>query len=109
MARLVPIALFLAFVPAAAWSQSVQIRDFSASSDARSSRDGQFRLPSESQAESVLSNGQFFAGAEVAPNTLLGFGTFGMKRERSYQAPVTARDMKAQRSRRTGVGVRLKF
>jgi len=108
MARLVPIALFLAFVPATAWAQSMQVRDPSILSEARTSRNDQFRLPAETQSDSIPSNSQFFAGTELAPNAILGFGAFGLKRERSVQAPVIVRDVRT-RTRRTGVGVRLKF
>jgi hypothetical protein len=107
MARLVPIALFLAFAPAAAWPQSTPVRDFSIRSDAsRAPPDGQFRLRSDSHAELSDPN---FAGTELAPNTMLGIGTFGLKRDRSYQAPVTVRDIATSRTRRPGVGLRLKF
>jgi hypothetical protein len=110
MARLVSIALFLSFAPAAAWSQSAPSRDFSIPADAwRQSPNGQFRLRSDSQTEASGSGSQMFAGTELAPNAVLGIGAFGMKRERSYQAPVTVRDVATTRTRRPAVGVRLKF
>jgi hypothetical protein len=107
MARLVPIALFLAVAPAGAWSQSAPIPGFSIPADAsRPSPDGQFRLRSDSQTES---SGPNFAGTELAPDTMLGLGIFGLKRDRSYQPPVTVRDVATSPTRRAGVGVRLKF
>src|SRR5881394_2355105 len=110
MARLVPIALFLVRSPAAAWPQSAPIRDFSIPSEAwQAPTGGQFRLRPNTRNEANSSGGPTFAGTELAPNTMLGFGTFGLKRDRSYQPPVTVRDIATSRTRRAGVGVRLRF
>ena len=46
---------------------------------------------------------------EVAPETHLGFGIFGMKAERSYLQPVTAREIDAPKQRRAAVGFSMKF
>lgn len=46
---------------------------------------------------------------EVAPNTRLGIGIFGLKTERSHQAPVTAREIGTPRTRRAGVGISVRF
>ena len=103
MARLLPVALILALAPADAWAQpadTVQPRDWRMPT--LNSFPPQF--PSAAPFESRL-----VAGAEIAPNAGFGFGMFGLKPMARLQTSVTGHDVNAPRSRRAGIGLRVRF
>jgi len=113
MVRLVPIALFLFASPA--WSQATSSGAQPIGADewqiAEKGRTfaREFQIGNFSNYELSGSGSQIFAGAEVSPKATVGLGMFGLKPERAQQMPVTARELGAPRTRRAGVGVRVKF
>jgi hypothetical protein len=55
------------------------------------------------------SSTRMFAGMEVSSDATVGFGLFGLKRERSLLPHVTGYDASRPRSRRAAIGLSLKF
>jgi len=113
MVRLVPIAAFLVASPV--WPQATQsgthsigTNEWQIAEESRTSAH-EFQTGNFPNYELSGSGSQLFAGAEVSPNAAVGLGMFGLKPERAQQMPVTARELGAPRTRRAGVGVRVKF
>jgi hypothetical protein len=113
---LVPIALLLSILPASAWSQTNVDAAPVVSPKSWQTKMAEVRLPNFSLqgAGSVAtappdSSTRMFASTEVSSNAAVGFGLFGLKRERTILPHVTGYDASRPRSRRAAVGVRLKF
>jgi len=116
MARVVPIALFLATVSGPAWLQAAPPGDRSIPPSAwRISEDRQAPARRNFQSTPFLgeeddrSANLIFRGTEISPNAAIGLGMFGFKPDRAHQAPVTGRELGIPRTRRAGFGVRLKL
>jgi hypothetical protein len=110
MARLVPIASMIAILSAPAWSQSAPVAPISAPAAHQQGRAQNYDIPDE-QATSVGGGfgSRVLAGTELAPDTLVGFGIFGLKAEKSPHAAATARDLSLTRSRKAAVGLSMRF
>ncbi len=110
MARLAYALMILALAPTAARSQTAMLRHFSSPAVAsRPLPDAQFRVRAGPPEDIGHSFDPMFAATELAPNTMVGLGFFGIKRDRANQPAVTVRDVATSRTRRTAVGVRLRF
>ena len=46
---------------------------------------------------------------QIAPNTMFGFGVFGLKSDKSPLRPATGRELDLPKQRRAAVGISLKF
>lgn len=58
---------------------------------------------------SRMSGSRIIAGTEVMPNTMVGFGMFGQKAEKTPHAASTARELALPKSRKAAVGLSFKF
>lgn len=110
MARLVPIASMIAILSAPAWSQPTPVAPISAPEASQHGKAPNYDIPDD-QVTSIGGGfgSQVLAGTQLAPDTLVGFGIFGLKAEKSPHAAATARDLSITRSRKAAVGVSLKF
>jgi hypothetical protein len=52
---------------------------------------------------------RMFAGKAMSPNTVLGFGVFGLRRERAALPPATVYEVNTRHSRKPGLGFSFKF
>ena len=111
MAHVIPIAAAIAMLSAPAWSQSTPIAPVSAPEAHQHGRSLNFDMPDGATDPSfvAISGSRVVAGTELAPNTLVGIGMFGLKSEKSPHAAATARDLAVTRSRKAAVGLSLKF
>ena len=110
MARIVPIASMIAVLSAPAWSQPTPAVPISAPEAHHHGRTQNYDVPDDQQTSVGGGFGsRVLAGTELAPDTLVGFGIFGLKAEKSPHAAATARDLSVTRSRKAAVGLSLKF
>jgi hypothetical protein len=115
LTRLVPIALLLSILPASAWSQTNVNGASVVSPESWQTKMTEVRPPNYSlqgagSAVAPLdSSTRMFASTEISSYATVGFGLFGLKRERSLLPHVTGYDGSRPRSRRAAVGLSLKF
>ena len=110
MVRLVVMALLGLSLPVAAWSaeppaQAAPPKPEISAPQTYSSRN--FSLSPSSLSYEAFDG--FNTHTEIAPNARFGFGIFGLKKERSREAPVTVREIGTPRTRRAGVGLSVRF
>jgi hypothetical protein len=113
MVRLVSVALFVAVVEGPGWSQSIGAMPKPLSPEAwRLGETAAGQSPFRMSLDTTIwddANTNLFAGSEVSPNSTLGLGVFGLKRDRMALPPVTVYEVNTRQSRRPGVGLSLKF
>lgn len=110
MARLGVAPLILALLPAAAWAQSSESSNPGLQQSTRPSQSDASRHDfAIGQADWRESDERISISTKIGPNLTAGIGMFGYKRDKAYQAPVTARDFNHPKSRRAGMGISLKF
>jgi hypothetical protein len=115
MVRLASVALLVAVIETSAWSQSIGPASKPLSTEAsRMPENGRptssFSLPhSLENSIGIGPNSRIFAGTEVSPNSVLGLGVFGPKRDRAALTPVTVYEINTRQSRKPGLGFSLKF
>lgn len=108
--RFAVIALLGLSLPVSAWSSEPAAQATPVKPDiaAQSELNGSLSL-SPSSSLSRWESDELNTHAEIAPNARLGFGIFGLKSERSRQAPVTVREIDIPKTRRAGVGLSIRF
>lgn len=111
MVRLASVALLVAIVGAPGWSQSTGPASKPVSREA-------WRIGETAPQQSPWSlevavrndpNTSPFAGTDVFPNSRLGLGVFGLKRDRTALPPTTVYEVNTRQSRKPGLGFSLKF
>lgn len=69
-----------------------------------------FDIPNEIVvATSRGSGSRIIAGAELIPNTMVGFGMFGQKADKSPHAPAVERELALPKSRKAALGLSFRF
>jgi hypothetical protein len=115
LTRLIAIALIVSILPASALGQtnvdSAPVVSSTWQTKMAEGRLPNYSLQSEESAATAPSgsNTRMFASTEVSSQATVGFGLFGLKRERSPQPHVTGYDASRPRSRRAAIGLSLKF
>ena len=98
MVRVTAIALFSLLLPAVALAIPPA-----------STPDGTQRFQLPDPHADRFESGDRIGRTEIAPNTLFGFGMFGLKSEKSPQRAVTGRELDLPKQRRPAVGFSLRF
>jgi hypothetical protein len=113
MVRLVSVALLVAAVATAGWSQSTGPATKQVSPEAwRVGETAPRQSPFTLDVGALVWNDAdtpLFAGTEVSPNSRLGLGVFGHKRDRTALPPATVYEVYTRQSRKPGLGFILKF
>ena len=100
MVRLAYVALFALSLPAVSWGKPP--------ASEQPDRALSYALPRQSSLRPFIDD-QPIGRTQIAPNAQFGFGTFGLKSERTHLQPVTAREISGPKQRRAAVGFLLKF
>lgn len=106
MIRLIGIALLGLSMASGAWSKAPVPPSDTNSPEASQ---GPARSFSLSGTYSDFDDGRMSLQAEVAPNTQLGVGIYGLKSDKSHLRPATVGEIGTPRQRRAGVGLSLRF
>lgn len=111
MARLVLIGMALTLSTAAATAQPPGERQNPWQTDELRPAGRDFTMPGEHRdgAARPGSGSRIFAGEELMPNGVIGFGMFGEKAERSPHSRSIARELTLPKQRKAAVGFLLKF
>jgi hypothetical protein len=115
LTRLIAIALIASILPASAWGQtnmdSTPVVSSTWQTKMAEGHLPNYSLQNEDSATTAPrgSNTRMFASTEVSSTATVGFGLFGLKRERSAQRHVTGNDASRPCSRQAAIGLSLKF
>ena len=115
MVRVASVALLVAIIETPTWSQSIDPASKPLSPEAwRLTEQGaprsSFTLPQN--LDNPPPSGpdtRMFAGTEVSPNSIIGFGVFGLRGDKAVLPPATVYEVNTRQSRKPGLGFSFKF
>lgn len=110
MARLVLVAIVVALSSASGVAQAADASSNPWHGPKEPRAAPNFDIPNDIDVVSAATSGsRIIAGTELIPNTMVGFGMFGHKSEKSPLAPAVARDLAVPKSRKAAVGFSFRF